>query len=174
MKKITVMSIIVIMALSCLFFLVPAKSQSPIPLFAPHFGPQPKIYSIPVYIEDTYEDINAIIFTIQYNNTALKLIDVENGGLNSNWDNPTFYCPEPGRCNISMVYGGVMPLPAHSSGDIALLKFKVLGKRELTPTTINFSNIQLSNTTYVVGTAPSVCGTISTQPMVIEQPAYWN
>lgn len=151
-----------------------STGQPTFPQFADHFGAPGKRYTIPVYIEDTYVPVTAMLFSVSYDKSRVKIVDVKNGNLTQSWDDPVFFCPQKGTCNINIVYG-LAPIPQNSSGDVCILTFKTIGSKTLIPTELSFSNLQLSDTSYTVGTAPVVGGIMSpTMPVEEEYPAYWS
>lgn len=166
-------TIILLSAVLSILFLASITGQVLLPHYASSFGAPAKTYSVPVYIEDTAVPVIAIRFSTTFDHEKIRLVSVKNTNLTKNWDEPAFYCPERGRCNIAMVYDGNSSILPNSSGPIALLKFKVRAT-ELPQTQINFTYLELSTSDYSIGTAALINGTISpTNVPETDYPAFW-
>jgi hypothetical protein len=124
--------------------------------------------SVPVSITNAqHGPIISQIFDIRYDTDILKVTEVQRGDLTASWDAPSFNQFEWGT-RVSIVYDGNV---AHAildgaTGSVVILKFQV-AYQPGTTSELTLSDIQLSDTAYTVGTAPSKDGRVivSGQPL---------
>ena len=118
--------------------------------------------SVPVSITNVqHGPIISLIFDIRYDTGILTVVEVQRGDLTASWDAPSFNQFEWGT-RVSIVYDGT---EAHaiqdgSTGSVVILKFQVASQPGTT-SELTLSDIQLSDTAYNVGTAPSKDGRVS-------------
>jgi hypothetical protein len=105
--------------------------------------------------------IISLIFDIVYDTTVINVVEVQRGDLTSTWDSPVFNNFAWGT-RFLIVYDGNTShgIQNGTTGSVALLNFRLVGTSAST-SQMNLSNIQLSDTGYVVGTAPARNGTLS-------------
>ncbi len=104
--------------------------------------------------------IISIIFSVSFNAGVINLTStrVTRGGLTSAWDSPSY---NPATGVIQITYGGSgTEIPNGASGSVVTLNFSVVGGPGTT-SSMNISNIQLSDMEYNVGAAPAKNGTFT-------------
>ena len=117
-------------------------------------GDQGTYVEVPVTITNVQDGpIICIVFDIQYTNSVIEVVGVQNGNLTSSWDNQ--YNAFAWGARISLVYDGQIAhgLQDGSTGSIVLLNLSVSGDPGGT-SMMQLTNIQLADTAYNVGTAP--------------------
>jgi hypothetical protein len=117
---------------------------------------------VPVTITNVQNGpIISMIFDVIYNNDALSVVDVQKGALTSFWDSPTMNNFAWGT-RVSVVYDGLNSHGVEDGaiGSVVLLNVSVSGEPGET-SRINLTNIQFSDTTYELGTAPVKNGTFT-------------
>jgi hypothetical protein len=124
--------------------------------------------SVPVSITSVQQgQIISQIFDIRYDTGILAVTEVERGDLTASWDAPSFNQFEWGT-RISIVYDGneAHAIQDGATGSVVILKFQVADQPGTT-SELTLSDIQLADTAYNVGTAPSKDGrvTVSGQPL---------
>ena len=111
---------------------------------------------VPVNITNVQNGpIISIIFNILYNNGVINVVDTYKGNLTSDWDNPSYNNFDWGT-QVSIVYNE-NTIQNGSSGSVVVLNFTVIGETSR----MNFTNIQLSDPEYNIGTAPAKNGTFT-------------
>nr|QNO56727.1 hypothetical protein HGIILDEE_00016 [Methanosarcinales archaeon ANME-1 ERB7] len=115
---------------------------------------------IPVNITNPQNGlIQCIIFNISYTNSVIKVVDVHQGILTSNWEYSTYNNFDWGTWVV--VGGSGNPIQNGLSGSVVVLNFSVVGEPGET-TKMNLSDIQLSDEDgSLVGTAPAKNGTFT-------------
>ncbi len=112
------------------------------------------VVSVPVTIENVQDGpIISITFSITADTGVITVNNVQRGDLTSTWDTPSV---NPGATTIvNLVYGGFTgEIPNGSTGSIAVINFNVVGTGG-SSSDMTMSNIQLSDTSYQIGTAPA-------------------
>ncbi|RZN44286.1 MAG: hypothetical protein EFT35_00120 [Methanophagales archaeon ANME-1-THS] len=120
---------------------------------------------LPVKITNTQNGpIISLIFDIAYDKDTINLVEVQAGTLTSSWDSPVFNNFAWGT-RVLLVYDGNTShgIQNGTTGSVALLTISLIGTPAST-SQMNLSNIQLSDTGYVVGTAPARNGTLAISP----------
>jgi hypothetical protein len=148
-------------AIAVLILLVSAAAAAPL---ATYLGVNdatgnPGIYvEVPVNITNVQNDsIYGIIFTISFDSSVINLTKprVKRGDLTLDWDSPG-YNPITGQ--FSIVAGDITKvIQAGSGGSVIILNFSVVGAPGA-QSAMDISNIQISNETGGVGTAPAKNG----------------
>jgi hypothetical protein len=126
-------------------------------------GDQDTYVVVPVTISNVQDGaIISIIFDIVYNNNVIAVVGVQNGNLTSSWDVPAFKNDFAWGTRVSLVYDGQTAhgLQDGSTGSIILLNLRVNGESCET-SRMDLTNIQFSDTTYRLGTAPAKNGTFT-------------
>lgn len=111
--------------------------------------------AIPVSLTGASEAIISVIFNFRYDKSVLQLDDVQLGDLTSDWDAPTVNDAFDWGVRIALVYDGNIgrAIQAGATGPVLYLNFTVLGEPGAT-SIMNFDDIQLSGTDYILGYAP--------------------
>jgi hypothetical protein len=124
-------------------------------------GAQGTYVVVPVTITNVQDGpIICIVFDIHYTNSIIEVVGLQNGDLTSSWDSQ--YNPFSWGSRVSLVYDGQTEhgLQDGSTGSIVLLNLSVSGEPGET-SMMNLANLQISDTVYNVGTAPTNNGTFS-------------
>ncbi len=118
--------------------------------------------SVPVFIDNVQDGpIISLIFDLSYDTAIISVTGVQQGDLTAAWDTPSFNNFAWGT-RVSIVYDGdeAHALQNGADGSVVLITVSIADQPGTT-SELTVSNVQLADTSYEVGTAPSKSAKIS-------------
>lgn len=155
----TTYSLLAMLIIAVLTAAMPASALSTADSFGVNdaMGNPGTVVSVPITIENVQDGpIIVVIFSITYDTSVITFNSVQRGDMIPTWDSPAYYTIN-GTTTVTLSYDA--PNVEHglqngSTGTVAIFNFNVVGAGG-SSSDMTMSNIQFTNPSYQVGSAPA-------------------